>query len=98
MKDIQIRIIDPENGAILKDYESGILCFRGPNVFQGYLITQRKPRSFSEDGWFITGDLGRMDEDGFLYIEGRLSRFSKIGGEMVSHQSMEDMVFTNSWA
>ena len=93
MKDIQVRIIDPETGAILKDNESGILCFRGPNVFQGYLNNPEKTREvFSEDGWFITGDLGRMDEDGFLYIEGRISRFSKIGGEMVSHQSMEEKV------
>ncbi|NOY00012.1 MAG: AMP-binding protein, partial [Verrucomicrobia bacterium] len=43
-------------------------------------------------GWFRTGDLGRMDEDGFLYIEGRLSRFSKIGGEMVPHETVEDSI------
>jgi acyl-[acyl-carrier-protein]-phospholipid O-acyltransferase/long-chain-fatty-acid--[acyl-carrier-protein] ligase len=42
-----------------------------------------------QDGWFKSGDLARFDEDGFLYIEGRLSRFSKIGGEMVPHETVE---------
>ena len=66
---------------------------RGPNVFNGYLKNREKTKEvFSDDGWFITGDLGRIDEDGFLFIEGRLSRFSKIGGEMVSHESVEDAV------
>ena len=70
-----------------------LLSFRGPNIFAGYLNNSEKTKEvFSDDGWFITGDLGRMDEDGFLFIEGRLSRFSKIGGEMVSHESVEEAI------
>lgn len=93
MKDIEARTIDPETREILQKTDSGILCFRGPNVFNGYLNNPEKTKEvFSEDGWFITGDLGRIDEDGFLFIEGRLSRFSKIGGEMVSHESVENAI------
>ena len=93
MKGIEGRTIDPDTGKTLKEFESGVLCFRGPNIFQGYLNNPEKTKEvFSNDGWFITGDLGRIDEDGFLFIEGRLSRFSKIGGEMVSHEFVENMV------
>jgi len=69
-----------------------VVWFRGPNVFSGYLKDEQKTRAALKDGWFITGDLGRFDEEGFLYIEGRLSRFSKIGGEMVPHGRVEQKV------
>ena len=93
MKNIDGRTVDPETGDVLDKNETGILSFSGPNIFAGYLNNSEKTKEvFSDDGWFITGDLGRMDEDGFLFIEGRLSRFSKIGGEMVSHESVEDAI------
>ena len=73
--------------------ETGLLCFRGPNVFGGYLgEPERTKEVLPGDGWFHTGDLGRFDEDGFLFIEGRLTRFSKIGGEMVPHGTVEQAV------
>jgi acyl-[acyl-carrier-protein]-phospholipid O-acyltransferase/long-chain-fatty-acid--[acyl-carrier-protein] ligase len=69
-----------------------MLCLRGANVFPGYLNDEKKTMAAFRDGWFVTGDLARFDRDGFLYIEGRLSRFSKIGGEMVPHGTVEQKI------
>ncbi|MEN8695136.1 MAG: AMP-binding protein [Akkermansiaceae bacterium] len=74
-------------------HESGIIWLKGENIFQGYLDQPELSKEvLDEDGWFKTGDVGRVDEDGFLYIEGRMSRFSKIGGEMVPHEAVEAAV------
>lgn len=67
----------------------GILALRGPNVAAGYL---KKDDQKFQDGWLITGDVAHIDAEGFLFIEGRLSRFSKIGGEMVSHLAVEEAI------
>ena len=70
-----------------------MLCFKGPNMFAGYLeYSKATHAAFDARGWYVTGDLGRLDEDGFLFIEGRLSRFSKIGGEMVPHAKLEEEI------
>jgi acyl-[acyl-carrier-protein]-phospholipid O-acyltransferase/long-chain-fatty-acid--[acyl-carrier-protein] ligase len=89
MPGMTARIIDPETGRDLPLTSTGIVLFRGANVFGGYLDDEKKTRGAFRDGWFVTGDLGRFDDDGFLFIEGRLSRFSKIGGEMVPHGTIE---------
>ena len=86
------RIANPETGEILSPYKTGILHLQGPNVFPGYLEDAKNTASVFADKWFVTGDLARFDEDGFLYIEGRLSRFSKIGGEMVPHGFVEQRI------
>jgi acyl-[acyl-carrier-protein]-phospholipid O-acyltransferase/long-chain-fatty-acid--[acyl-carrier-protein] ligase len=86
------RIVDPDTGRELSITETGMVLFRGPNVFSGYLNDEEKTRAAFRDGWFVTGDLGRFDEEGFLFIEGRLSRFSKIGGEMVPHVTVEQKI------
>ena len=62
------------------------------NVFEGYLHDPKRTAEILRDRWLKTGDIGRFDEDGFLYIEGRLSRFSKIGGEMVPHETIEQKI------
>ncbi len=86
------RIVDTETGADLPLTATGMLWLRGPNVFDGYLNDPEKTRTALREGWFVTGDLGRFDEDGFVYIEGRLARFSKIGGEMVPHGTVEQKI------
>jgi acyl-[acyl-carrier-protein]-phospholipid O-acyltransferase/long-chain-fatty-acid--[acyl-carrier-protein] ligase len=86
---LSARIVNPDTKADLPLTETGMLLLRGENVFRGYLHDSRKTDEAFHDGWFVTGDLGRFDEAGFLYIEGRLSRFSKIGGEMVPHGTIE---------
>ncbi|MEO5718356.1 MAG: AMP-binding protein [Chthoniobacterales bacterium] len=82
-------IRDPESGANLSLHQVGMLWLRGPNIFEGYLNDPARTAEVLQEGWLKTGDLGRFDEDGFLFIEGRLSRFSKIGGEMVPHETVE---------
>src|SRR5207244_1965258 len=83
------RIREPDTNAALSLHDTGMLWLRGPNIFEGYLDDAKRTADVLQDGWFKTGDLGRFDEDGFLYIEGRLSRFSKIAGEMVPHETLE---------
>ena len=85
-------IRDPDTGAKKSLHETGMLWLRGPNIFEGYLNAPEQTADVLQDGWFKTGDIGRFDEDGFLFIEGRLSRFSKIGGEMVPHETIEQKI------
>lgn len=92
MPGMTARIMDPETGVELPMNQAGMLWLKGANVFSGYLKDKEKTDLAIKDGWFITGDLGRFDSDGFLYIEGRLSRFSKIGGEMVPHGTVEQKI------
>lgn len=88
------RITDPDTGEDLPLSSTGMLWLKGPHVFPGYLKDPEKTAAAIKDGWFITGDLGRIDDDGFVFIEGRLSRFSKIGGEMVPHGTIEQRLIT----
>lgn len=94
MPGMSVRVLHPETKAILHEGETGIVCFKGANVFSGYLDDAEKTTAAFHDGWFVTGDLGRIDADGFLFIEGRLSRFSKIGGEMVPHGTVEQAIIS----
>ena len=83
------RILDPDSRESLPVTETGLLLLKGPNIFGGYLHDAERTAEVMQGDWFITGDLARFDEDGFLFIEGRLSRFSKIAGEMVPHGTVE---------
>ena len=87
------RLADPENPWGEKNVavgEPGMLLVRGPNVMRGYLGLTEKTADVLRHGWYCTGDVATLDEDGFLQITGRLSRFSKIGGEMVPHLKIEE--------
>jgi acyl-[acyl-carrier-protein]-phospholipid O-acyltransferase/long-chain-fatty-acid--[acyl-carrier-protein] ligase len=86
------RIRDPETGADLGIFESGMLWLRGANIFEGYFKETDQTTAVLQEGWYKTGDVGRLDEDGFLFIEGRMSRFSKIAGEMVPHLTIEQKI------
>jgi acyl-[acyl-carrier-protein]-phospholipid O-acyltransferase/long-chain-fatty-acid--[acyl-carrier-protein] ligase len=87
-----IKTVHPETGADLPSGAEGIIRVKGPQVMVGYLDQPEATARVIHDGWYDTGDLGRVDEDGFLTISGRLARFSKLGGEMVSHEQVEASV------
>jgi len=89
---IAAEIREPETKRKLSLFETGMLWLRGPNIFEGYLNDPKRTVEVLHDGWLKTGDIARFDEDGFLYIEGRVSRFSKIGGEMVPHEAIEQKI------
>jgi acyl-[acyl-carrier-protein]-phospholipid O-acyltransferase/long-chain-fatty-acid--[acyl-carrier-protein] ligase len=87
---MSVRIVDPETSAPLPVGQPGLLIVRGPNIMQGYLGQPGKTAEVLKDGWYVTGDIAAIDEDGFLQITDRLSRFSKIGGEMIPHIKVEE--------
>jgi acyl-[acyl-carrier-protein]-phospholipid O-acyltransferase/long-chain-fatty-acid--[acyl-carrier-protein] ligase len=87
---IQVRILDPETRQPVPLGEPGLLEVKGPNVMRGYLDNPAKSAEVLKDGWYSTGDIVKQDADGFLTITDRLSRFSKIGGEMVPHGKVEE--------
>jgi len=87
---ISVRIVDPETRERLATDTPGLLLVSGPNVMKGYLGKPEKTAEVLRDGWYTTGDIAAEDEDGFLTITDRLSRFSKIGGEMVPHIKIEE--------
>jgi acyl-[acyl-carrier-protein]-phospholipid O-acyltransferase/long-chain-fatty-acid--[acyl-carrier-protein] ligase len=87
---ISVRIVDPDTHRPMPSGSPGLLLVRGPNVMLGYLNRPDITAEILRDGWYQTGDIASLDEDGFLQITDRLSRFSKIGGEMVPHIKIEE--------
>ena len=68
----------------------GRLFVKGPNLMQGYLNEDANEKFLAMDGWYDTGDIVEIDEEGYLFIRGRMKRFAKISGEMVSLTAVED--------
>jgi acyl-[acyl-carrier-protein]-phospholipid O-acyltransferase / long-chain-fatty-acid--[acyl-carrier-protein] ligase len=87
-----VKIVHPETGADLPSGAEGMILFKGPNVMLGYLGRPEKTAEAIREGWYVTGDIGRLDDHGFVHITGRLARFSKIGGEMVPHGAVEEAI------
>ena len=89
---ISARVVSLDDGKILETNSSGMIQVSGPNVMTGYLNQPELSAKVLKDGWYETGDIGYIDDDGFLFITGRQSRFSKIGGEMVPHIQIEEAI------
>ena len=88
---VEVKIVEPETGEPLPAGREGLLMVKGPNVMLGYLNQPEQTSEVVKDGWYNTGDIASIDADGFLKITDRLSRFSKIGGEMVPHIGIEEV-------
>jgi acyl-[acyl-carrier-protein]-phospholipid O-acyltransferase/long-chain-fatty-acid--[acyl-carrier-protein] ligase len=89
MPGVAIKVVDLDSGEDLAQGEEGLMMVKGPNVMLGYLGQPVKTADALQEGWYNTGDMARLDEEGFVFITDRLSRFSKIGGEMVPHLRIE---------
>ena len=91
MPGMAARVVDMDTGADLAAGQTGILLLKGENVLSHYL-GEPFPGASLRDGWFVTGDLAHIDDEGFVSVNGRLARFSKMGGEMVPHGTIEDKI------
>jgi len=83
-------IVDPQSNKPLSADGQGLLLVKGPNLMIGYLNDKQRTDEVIKNGWYITGDIASIDEDGFIKITDRLARFSKIAGEMVPHIMLEE--------
>jgi acyl-[acyl-carrier-protein]-phospholipid O-acyltransferase/long-chain-fatty-acid--[acyl-carrier-protein] ligase len=91
---ISAKIVDVETGEGPLVGKEGLLLVTGPNQMRGYLGEPGLTRDALRDGWYVTGDIAMIDEAGFIRITDRLSRFSKIAGEMVPHMKVEEQLQT----
>ena len=87
---VVVKTVNPDTFETLGYGEEGLLLVKGPNVMQGYLDEPEKTAEVLKDGWYNTGDLAKIDPDGYITLTGRMSRFSKIAGEMVPHGGVEE--------
>jgi acyl-[acyl-carrier-protein]-phospholipid O-acyltransferase/long-chain-fatty-acid--[acyl-carrier-protein] ligase len=89
---VAVKAVDPDTFNTLPTGQEGLILVKGANVMMGYLKDEEKTKEVIKNGWYITGDIGTIDDDGFVCITDRLSRFSKIGGEMVPHIKVEELI------
>ncbi|MDP3114917.1 MAG: AMP-binding protein [Candidatus Cloacimonadaceae bacterium] len=89
---VQVRIVDINTDKILGPNQEGKVLTKGDHVMQGYLGDLEETSLRIRNGWYDTGDIGIIDDDGFLWHRGRLKRFVKVGGEMVSLVKVETLL------
>jgi acyl-[acyl-carrier-protein]-phospholipid O-acyltransferase/long-chain-fatty-acid--[acyl-carrier-protein] ligase len=89
---VTVKVVDPETEKPVANGEEGLLLVKGPNLMLGYLGQPHLTDQAMRGGWYVTGDIASVDEDGFIRITDRVSRFSKIGGEMVPHMKIEEVI------
>jgi acyl-[acyl-carrier-protein]-phospholipid O-acyltransferase/long-chain-fatty-acid--[acyl-carrier-protein] ligase len=89
---VTAKVVHPDSGEELGPNQEGLMLVNGPNVMQGYLDLPEKTAEALNDGWYNTGDIARIDSDGFIFLVDRLMRYSKIGGEMVPHLAVEEVL------
>jgi len=91
------RVVDPETGQVLAHGQVGELQAKGPGVTSGYYNKpQETSAAFTSDGWLHTGDLGRLDDDDYISLVGRLKESYRCGGEMVMPTEAEDVLMSHS--
>ena len=89
---IAAKVVDLDTGADLGPNRSGMLLVTGPNVMKGYYSRPDLTAEVIREGWYVTGDVAVIDDEGFITITGRISRFSKLAGEMVPHIRVEEAI------
>ncbi|MGH7798408.1 MAG: acyl-[ACP]--phospholipid O-acyltransferase [Candidatus Binatia bacterium] len=89
---VAVKVVDPDSEGPMAPGEEGLLLVKGPNLMLGYLGQEQLTGQSLRHGWYVTGDIAAVDEDGFIKITDRISRFSKIGGEMVPHMKIEEVI------
>ena len=87
---VAMKVVDPATREPLPAGKEGLLMVKGPNVMKGYLDAPELTTEAIKDGWYLTDDIARIDEEGFVTIEDRFSRFTRIGGELVPHLAVEE--------
>lgn len=92
LKGIEIKIISIETGEELGPMQEGRLLVKGPNVMKGYLNDPERTAEVLKNGWYDTGDIAYIDEEGYVFHRGRYRRFIKVAGEMFSLVSIEEKV------
>ena len=89
---VAARIVDPATYRPLGANQEGLLLVKGSNRMLGYLNQPERTAEVLHEGWYVTGDMAVIDDEGFIRITDRLSRFSKIAGEMVPHIRVEEAI------